>query len=301
MLLVSSAVFCLVYGFSNAAAHSWRTPSTYGFIAAGVVLLAAFAAWQGRAAHPLLPPRVVLDRNRGGAYVSMLIAGAGLFGTFFFLTYYLQQTLGYSPLVTGVAFLPISAGSALASNLATIVLMPRVGPRPLVASGMLAAAGAMAWLAQLGPHTGYAAGVLGPLILAAIGVGLVIAPSISTGTFGVAPQDAGVASATVTVGQQLGASIGTSLLNTIFAGAVASYLAAHLASARIIGRQALTGLALAHGYDTAFWWTAGIFAAGAVIGGALLRPGPLVPQATPVPRTGRGAPGPSRGGPRSPA
>ena len=243
--------------------------------------------WQGRAAHPLLPPRVVLDRNRGGAYASMLIAGAGLFGTFFFLTYYLQQTLGYSPLVTGIAFLPISAGSAVTSNLATIVLMPRFGPKPLVASGMLAAAGAMAWLAQLGPHTGYATGVLGPLILAAIGMGLVIAPSISTGTFGVAPQDAGVASATVTVGQQLGASIGTSLLNTIFAGAVAAYLAAHLASARIIGRQALTGLALAHGYDTAFWWTAGIFAGGAVIGGTLLRRGPLVPTGTPSAAHGR--------------
>jgi hypothetical protein len=271
-----------VYGFSNAAAHSWHTPSTYGFIAADVALGVVFAAWQGRAAHPLLPPRVVLDRNRGGAYASMLIAGAGLFGTFFFLTYYLQQTLGYSPLVTGVAFLPISAGSAITSNLATIVLMPRVGPKPLVASGMLVAAGAMAWLAQLGPHTGYATGVLGPLILAAVGMGLVIAPSINTGTFGVAPQDAGVASATVTVGQQLGASIGTSLLNTIFAAAVTSYLAAHLAAARVIGRQALTGLALAHGYDTAFWWTAGIFAAGAVIGGTLLRPGPLVPTSTPA-------------------
>jgi EmrB/QacA subfamily drug resistance transporter len=283
VLLVSGAVFCLVYGFSNAAAHSWSAQSTYGFIAAGVVLLVAFAAWQGRAAHPLLPPRVVLDRNRGGAYLSMLIVGAGLFGIFLFLSYYLQQTLGYSPLVTGVAFLPFSAGSALASNLSTIVLMPRVGPKPLVASGMLAAAGGTVWLAQLGPHTGYGAGVVGPLILAAFGMGLVIAPSISTGTFGVAPQDAGVASATVTVGQQLGASIGTSLLNTIFTGAVTSYLAAHLASARIIGRQALTGLALAHGYDTAFWWTAGIFAAGAVIGGALLRPGPLRPASTPPP------------------
>jgi hypothetical protein len=111
---------------------------------------------------------------------------------------------------------------------------------------------------------------------------MVIAPVINTGTFGVAPQDAGVASATVTVGQQLGASVGTSLLNTIFATAVTSYLAAHLASARLIGRQALTGLSLAHGYDTAFWWTAGIFAAGAVIGGALLRNGPLRPTGTPA-------------------
>jgi hypothetical protein len=161
VLLVSGAVFCLVYGFSNAATHSWRTPSTYGFIAAGGVLLVAFALWQGRAVHPLLPPRVVLDRNRGGAHASMLIAGAGRFGTFLFLTYYLQQTLGYSPLVTGVAFLPFSAGSAVAPNLATIVLMPRFGPKPLVVSGMAAASGGAAWLAQLGPHTGYAAGVLG--------------------------------------------------------------------------------------------------------------------------------------------
>ena len=117
--------------------------------------------------------------------------------------------------------------------------------------------------------------------VATLSLGLVIAPVINTGTFGVAPQDAGVASATVTVGQQLGASVGTSLLNTIFAAAVASYLTAHLAAARVIGRPALTGLALAHGYDTAFWWIAGIFGCGAVIGGALLRPGPLRPAATP--------------------
>jgi EmrB/QacA subfamily drug resistance transporter len=283
VLLVSSALFCLVYGFSNAAAHGWHAPSTYGFLAAGVVLLAAFAWWMSRAAHPLLPPRVVLDRNRGGAYASMLIASAGLFGIFLFLTYYLQQTLGYSPLVTGVAFLPVSAGLILAANLSTIVLMPRTGPRPLVALGMLAAAGGTAWLAHLGPHTAYAAGVLGPIILAGIGVGLVIAPVINTGTFGVARQEAGVASATVTVGQQLGASVGTSLLNTIFAAAVTSYLTAHLAAARLIGRPALTGLALAHGYDTAFWWTAGIFAVGAVTGGALLRSGPLRPASTPPP------------------
>jgi hypothetical protein len=120
--------------------------------------------------------------------------------------------------------------------------------------------------------------VLGPLILAGTGMGLVIASGISTGTFGVAPQDAGAAAATVTVGQMLGGSVGTSLLNTIYTSAVASYAAAHAATARVTSREALTGLALAHGYDTAFWWTAGIFAAGAVIAGALLRPGPLGQQ-----------------------
>jgi EmrB/QacA subfamily drug resistance transporter len=275
VLLVSGGLFCLVYGFSNAATHNWHTPSTWGFLVAGVALLVVFAFWQTRAANPLLPPRVVLDRNRGGAYLSMLIASAGMFATFLFLTYYLQQTLGYTPIVTGFAFLPIVGGIAVAANLSTIVLMPRFGPKPLVPAGMLVGAGAMVWFAQLGAHTAYLDGVLGPLVLTGIGLGMVIAPSINTGTFGVAPRDAGVASATVTVGQQLGASIGTSLLNTIFASAVASYIAAHLASARVIGRPALIGLALAHGYDTAFWWTAGILVGGAIVGGLLFRRGPL--------------------------
>jgi EmrB/QacA subfamily drug resistance transporter len=275
VLLVSFGVFCLVYGCSNAASHSWATPSTFGFLVVGAVLLVAFALWQFRAPHPLLPPGVVLDRNRGGAYFSMFIAGAGLFGTFLFLTYYMQQTLGFSPLVTGMAFLPISATSAVVSNFSTIVLMPRIGPKPLVGFGMLTASGAMVWLAQLGPHTGYAEGLLGAIILVAVGMGMVIAPSINTGTFGVAPKDAGVASATVNVGQQLGASVGTSFLNTIFAGAVTSYLVGHLGSAS--QRGSVTRLALAHGYDRTFWWVAGIFGTGAIVGAVLLRPGPLVP------------------------
>jgi len=281
VVMVSSGLFCLVYGFSNAATHDWTTPSTYGFLIAGVALLIVFAFWQGRAPNPLLPPRVVLDRNRGGAYLSMFIAASGMFGTFLFLTYYLQQTLGYSPVVTGFAFLPIAGGIATSANISTIVLMPRVGPKPVVATGMLVAAGAAVWFAQLGAHTGYVGGVLGPLIMTGVGLGMVIAPSINTGTFGVAPQDAGVASASVTVGQQLGASIGTSLLNTIFASAVTSYIAAHVASARLIGRQALAGLALAHGYDTAFWWTAGILAGGSIVAAILFRPGPLVSRNTP--------------------
>ena len=281
VLLVSSGLFCLVYGFSNAATHSWDTPSTYGFLIAGVALLAVFAFWQTRAPNPLLPPRVVLDRNRGGAYLSMLIASAAMFGTFLFLTYYLQQTLGYTPIVTGFAVLPIVGGIAVSANVSTIVLMPRLGPKPLVAAGMLVAAGAAAWFAQLGPHTSYAGGVVGPLILTGVGLGMVIAPSINTGTFGVAPQDAGVASATVTVGQQLGASIGTSLLNTVFASAVTSYVAAHAASARAIGLPELTRLALLHGYDAGFALTAGILAGGSIVAGILFRRGPLTRPGTP--------------------
>ncbi len=278
VLGVSGGLFCLVYGFSNAATHNWHTPSTYGFLAAGVVLLALFAVWQTRAASPLLPPRVVLDRNRGTAYLSMLIASSGMFGTFLFLTYYLQQTLGYSPVITGVAFLPIVGGIAFSANMSNIVLMPRFGPKPIVATGMTVAAGAMIWYANLGVHSSYASGVLGPLILTGLGLGMVIAPSINTGTFGVARQDAGIASATVTVGQQLGASIGTSLLNTIFASAVASFAAGYI-SAHGHPTPTLTGLALSHGYDTAFAWVAGIFAGGALVTGVLFRRGPLTPAA----------------------
>jgi EmrB/QacA subfamily drug resistance transporter len=275
---VSASMFCLVYGFSNAANHSWGTPSTYGFLAAGVALLAGFAFWQTRAASPLLPPRVVLDRNRGGAYLAVLIAGAGMFGIFLFLTYYMQQTLGYSPVISGVAFLPVIAMVVVAANLSNVVLLPRLGPRPLVTAGMLLAAGSLVWLTRIGVHSSYESAVLGPLLLAGLGFGFTIAPSMNTGTFGVAPQDAGAASATLNTGQQVGGSIGTSLLNTIFAGAVAQYLTSHLRPATLVhGRPApsLTELSLIHGYTTGFWVAAAIFGAGAVICGTLLRSGPL--------------------------
>jgi EmrB/QacA subfamily drug resistance transporter len=275
VVLSSAGLFGLVYGFSNAASHSWHAASTWGFLVAGFASVVAFAVWMGRAAHPLLPPRVVLDRNRSGAYLSMFIGALCLFATLLFLTYYMQRTLGYSPIVTGFAFLPISLGLAGAANLSTIVLMPRLGPKRIVMVGLLFAAGAMAWLAQLGAHTGYVTGVLGPIVVVGVGIGLVIAASINTGTFGVSPQDAGVASATITVGQQLGAAIGTSLLNTIFASAVASYLRDHVSSGTLPGQASLSGLALAHGYDSAFWWTFGIVAGGAVVAGLLFRPGPL--------------------------
>jgi EmrB/QacA subfamily drug resistance transporter len=272
VVLVSAGVFCLVYGFSNAATHDWATPSTYGFLAVGVVLLASFAFWMSRASHPLLPPRVVLDRNRGAAYLAILITGAGMFGIFLFLTYYLQDTLGYSPVITGVAFLPMIAGVATSSNLSNIVLMPRIGPKPIVAAGLVFAAAGMTWLTRIGPHSGYATDILGPIVVTGLGMGLVFSTAFNTGTYGVRPQDTGVASASVNTGQQLGGSIGTALLNTIAASATAGYLASHLHGAPT---PALQQLALVHGYTTAFWWCAGIFLAGAVLCGSLMRRGPL--------------------------
>ncbi|MBV9095454.1 MAG: MFS transporter [Streptosporangiaceae bacterium] len=276
--LVSASMFCLVYGFSNAATHNWHTPSTYGFLGVGVALLAVFALWQSRAASPLLPPRVVADRNRGGAYLAVLIAGAGMFGIFLFLTYYLQQTLHYSPVVSGAAFLPMIAMVVVSANLSNVMLLPRVGPKPLVTAGMLLAAGSLVWLTGIGVHSDYVSAVLGPLMVAGLGFGFTIAPSMNTGTFGVAPQDAGVASATLNTGQQIGGSIGTSLLNTIFASAVAHYLTSHLSPATVVhGHLApsLAAMSLIHGYTTGFWVAAAIFGAGAVICGTLFRSGPL--------------------------
>ena len=276
VILVSSGVFCLVYGFSNAATHDWSTPSTWGFLAAGVVLLTAFAFWMTKAKSPLLPPRIVLDRNRGGAYLGILITGAGMFGIFLFLTYYLQTTLKYSPVITGLAFLPMVACIAVASNLSNIVLMPRIGPKPIVSTGLVLAAAGMAWLTRIGPHSGYVDTVLFPIMLTGLGLGLMFSTAFNTGTYGVSPRDAGVASATVNTGQQLGGSIGTSLLNTIAASATTAYLVGLHAKPT----SAQTQLALIHGYTTAFWWVAGIFLTGAVVCGTLMRRGPLQPAGT---------------------
>jgi EmrB/QacA subfamily drug resistance transporter len=269
---VSSGMFCVVYGFSNAATHSWHTPSTWGFLAAGAALLIAFAGWQSRAAQPLLPPRVVLDRNRGAAYLTMAIFGSALFGIFLFLIYYMQVNLGYSPVKSGLALLPMVAVIGVMANVGNIKLMPRFGPKPLIGFGLLANAVGMVWLTRIGVHSDYASALLGPLVVTGFGSGLIFAAAANTGTFGVAQRDAGVASASVNTGQQLGGAIGTALLNTIAAGATTSYLAGHLH-----GRPSpqLVHLAAVHGYTTVFWCCAGIFAVGAVICGTLLRRGPL--------------------------
>jgi len=281
VVAVSGGMLCLVYGFSNAASHSWGTPSTWGFLAGGVALLVVFALWQSRAASPLLPPRVVLDRNRAGAYLTVLISGAATFGVFLFLVYYMQESLGYSAVRSGVAMLPMVALSGSMATVGNIKLMPRIGPKPMVIAGMLLGAAAMLWLTRIGAHSGYASALLGPLMVTGAGMGLIFGMVAATGTFGVAPRDAGVASASINTGQQLGGSIGTALLSTIAASATTSYLAGHLHGQPT---PQLLQLAAIHSYTTVFWWCAGLFAAGAVICGALLRIGPLTrPGGTPTP------------------
>ncbi|MGW6904752.1 MFS transporter [Streptomyces sp. NPDC054940] len=278
-ILVGSGLFCLVYGFSNAESHDWSSPATWGFLLAGTVLLAAFTWWQTRAQHPLLPLRVLLDRNRGASFISVLLLGAGMFGVFLFLTYYLQQTLGYTPIKTGLAFLPMIAALMVASTLATTVLIPRIGPKPVVPLGMGAAAAGMIWLTNLGLTSSYTTDILPPLIVAGLGLGLVMAPAMSLATEGVRAEDSGVASAAVNTMQQVGGSLGTALLNTLSTSAVTNYLDGKNPKDPAVLAQA--GL---EGYSTAYWWSAAFFAAGLVISGILYRRGAPAtdPDAAPV-------------------
>ncbi|MFI9581838.1 MFS transporter [Streptomyces sp. NPDC052236] len=275
VVAVSGGMFCLVYGFSNAATHSWDTPSTWGFLAVGGALLIVFAFWQTRAAQPLLPPRIVLNRNRGGAYLSMLILGAAMLGLFLFVIYYMQTTLEYSAITSGVALLPMVVLTAVGANVGNIVLMPRFGPKPLAFAGLALGSAGTAWLTGIGADSSYAAALLGPTMVIGAGMGLVFASALQSATSGVGPQDAGIASASLQIGQQLGGAIGTALLNTIATGATTSYLDDHVQGQPT---RSQLNLAAIDGYTTAFWWCSGIFAVGAVICTALLRRGPLPPR-----------------------
>ncbi len=274
LLLVAGGLFSLVFGFSHAETTAWSNPFTIGFLVVGAVLIIAFAYFEKRAKYPLLPPRVVLNRTRGGSILAMLFASVGIFGVFLFLTYYLQGTLGFSPVKTGVAFLPLVAALAATAQVSNRTLLPRFGPKPIVPIGLLVSAAALFGLHLVGLHTSYVSHVLPYLIVLGIGFGLSVAPSFSTGTLGLAPKDAGVGSATLNTAQQVGGSIGTSLLNTLAASAATSYL---------VGR-ALTPAnfqaGLLHSYTTAFLWSSLIFVAGAVVAGFVLQRGGLAALAS---------------------
>jgi EmrB/QacA subfamily drug resistance transporter len=273
VLTSSAGLFALVYGLTKAETDGWGAGITLGFLAAAVVLLVAFAVLQRRSTHALLPLRVLADRNRSGAYLAVLASGAGMFGVFLFLTYYLQQTLGFSPVGTGLAFLPMVAVLAAVAGIAQTRLLPRTGPRVLIAAGMLVSALGMALLTRVGLHSTYAGDVLPALLVMGAGIGLAMATAMSTATLGVSAADAGVASATVNTSQQIGGSIGTALLSTLAASAATAYAPAHGAAAAAV-----------HGYTTAFWWAAAIFAVGAVVCGLLMRSGTPAeaPEGAPV-------------------
>ncbi len=242
---VTGGLVSLVYGFTLAAQHGWTAPHTLVFLAIAAVLLVSFVIIEATSSNPLLPLRVVLHRNRGGSFLSALMVGSGLLGMFLFLTYYFQGTLGYSALKAGFAFLPFSIGIILAATVAS-KLLPRVGPRPMMVGGFLAAAAGLIWLSRITPETSYLAHVLPAEILISLGMGTAFVPMSSTALFRVDPRDAGVASATLNTSQQIGGSLGTALLNTLAASATVTYLATR------VHTPAAVQAAQVHGYTVGF-------------------------------------------------
>ena len=280
VLLVTSGLFCVVFGLSHAETTSWSDPFTIGFLLVGAVILGLFAVMETRVRFPLLPPRVVRNRTRGGSMLAMLFASIGIFGVFLFLTYYLQDTLHFSPVRTGFAFLPMVAALATMAQVSNRVLLPKVGPKIIVPIGLGIDALAMYMLHRVGLHSSYVTHVLPYVVLLGFGFGLSLAPSFSTGTLGLRPADAGVGSATLNTSQQVGGSIGTALLNTLAAGAATAYLVGKVPTPDNLASAAL------HSYTTAFLWSSGFFVVGAVLAGLVFERGNLQQLAGPAGTTG---------------
>jgi EmrB/QacA subfamily drug resistance transporter len=258
-VLAGAGLFLIVFGFSHAETSGWGSALTIGSLVLGPVLLVAFVAVEQRSSHPLLPLRVIVDRTRGGSYVAVGISGIAIFGTFLFLTFYEQQVKANSPLTTGLLFLPLIGCILVSSNLSSIVGLARVGPRDLIAAGMLLAGGGMALLTQVSVTSSYVGGVLPALLIMGLGFGMIFAPAINTATFGVRREDSGVASALVNTFQQVGGSIGTSALSTFALTATASYLVAHHTG------PLAPAIAATHGYTVAFTISAALLGVGFIL------------------------------------
>ncbi len=262
--LVTGGLFLLVYGFTEAGTHGWRAPETLALLGAAALLLVAFVVAELRSPHPLLPLRVVLDRSRGGAFLSSLLVGSALLGTFLFLTYYLQTILGYSALRTGFAFLPFSGGIIVGAALASR-LLPRTGPRPLMTFGLLLATGGLFLFSTTTLHSSYVALLLPAEVITSLGMGLAFVPMSNTALVGVDESHAGVASALVNATQQVGGSLGTALLNTIAASATVAYLAGRLPSPTVLREASV------HGYTLAYTVSAFILLAAAAVAAGVVR------------------------------
>ena len=261
-ILGTAGVFGLVFGASKAGTDGWGAAITLTSLVAGGLLLIAFVAFQTIDRHPLVPLRVVADRNRGAGLLTLLLGQAGVFALFLFLTYYFQGVLGYSPIKTGLAFLPMMVTVAVVATLTQGVLVQRLTMRAIVAGGLTVGGAGAALLTQAGASSPYAAWVLPGLILAGAGIGSAIVSAVALAQMGVEPRDAGAAGALNNVSQQLGAALGIAVISTFVATANGHYLAEHGSTAVIE--------AAVHGFTVGFWWAAGAFWTGAVLTAALI-------------------------------
>jgi predicted MFS family arabinose efflux permease len=283
----SVGLAALVYGLISAATTSngvshWGDTKVIVSLAAAAVLLVSFGFIEVRSKHALMPIRVLRSRDRSGAYLISLCIGTALFGMFFFLTLFVQEVWGYSPIKSGVAYLPMIALMILGSGLAS-QLVPRIGARPLIITGSALSAGGMFWMSRLNEHSTYAGGLLGPMLLAALGLGLIFVPMSLVSLVRVPNEDTGVASSLFNVGQQVGGSIGLAVLGTVAWSAVASNLrsaaaaaahapAAHLTKAQELAAQtAATNHALAYGFSRGYLVSAAIMLLGLVIAVVAIR------------------------------
>jgi EmrB/QacA subfamily drug resistance transporter len=259
VITATAGLFSLTYGFNEAATKGWSSLTTISFLVIAAVLLVIFVVIEMKVANPLMPLRVVTERNRGGSYLGSLVVGAGLFSMFLFLGLYLQVILGYSPLKSGFAFLPFTAGIIVFAGIAS-QLLPRVGPKALMVPGLIAAGFGLLALSKITPDTSYISHVLPSLLIMSSGMALVFIPLTSTSLHAVSSHDTGVASAMLNTSQQIGGSLGTALLNTVAATATATFAAANTQLGDKVMPYAMT-----HGFTVAFKFSAVLLFVGAVV------------------------------------
>ena len=255
----SAGLFALIYGFSEAARIGWSANKTIACLVAAVVLLVAFVVIESRVKNPLMPLRVVTERNRGGSYLGSLAIGAGIFSMFLFLGIYFQVILQYTPLRSGFAFLPFTGGIVVCAGIAS-TLLPKIGPKPLMIPGLLISASGLLYLSQATPTSDYLTHIVPALVLISSGMAFVFIPLMTTALHGVSHHDTGVASAMINTSQQIGGSLGTALLNTVAATATTNYVASHME----LG-EAVQVFGLVHGFNAAYKVGASLLVVGAVL------------------------------------
>ncbi|MFJ8143254.1 MFS transporter [Streptomyces sp. NPDC096013] len=264
IVVVSAALFAVVYGFAHVESTSWTDPVALGSMITGAVLLVVFVWLETRVGHPLLPLRVVLDRTRGGSFMAVFVIGMGMFSIFLFLTYYFAASLGYSPIKTGLVYLPMVAAVVASSTTMPVLVLPRVGPKAVITAGFLVAAAGMALLTQIELDSTYAAHILPGLILLGLGIGAVMTTAFQGATSGLHHEDSGVASALINTGQQIGGSISTALLTTVASSAATDYMTSHKPGALAAAQAGVEG------YTATLAWGSGFFVVGAVIAAILI-------------------------------
>jgi EmrB/QacA subfamily drug resistance transporter len=262
-LMVTGGLALLVYGFTDASIHGWSAPRTLALLIVSVIILVQFFVWETRAKNPILPLRIIADRNRGGSFAAFFLATLAMFSMFLFLSIDFQTVLGYSALKAGVAFLPFPLGVITSSTIASKTL-PRFGPRNLAIVGFSLATLGILWLTQLPPHPAYLTHVVPAELLISLGMGQVFVPLSSTALLGVPNHDAGAASALVSTMQQIGGSVGIALLNTIATSATNAYAKTH---------GGISKVAEVHGFTHAFAVGAGIMVLALIVVATLIQRG----------------------------